>query len=134
MVQKEVDITYLAGMMDADGSFCIVKSRNGYEPRASISNGCRPMLEWCAAFVDQPHSITLKKKQKDYHSDNYDLKWSYNAALAVAALVRNHLRVKSRQAKCICRWSDVVKRNGRYTKTELQCRNDLVAEIKLLNT
>lgn len=44
------DLAYLAGFIDGDGSIFIAKhTQNGisnYEPRISISNGCKTTLEW----------------------------------------------------------------------------------------
>ena len=128
-----VFIAYLAGIIDADGSLSIVKDGNGFKPQASISNGCYPMLTWCANVVGLPHCICLKKKQKSTHNDNWDLKWAYNHAIAVANLVSPYLLIKLSQAHYLSAWKDVVQRNGRYTPEQLKARNQLVSSIRALN-
>jgi len=129
-----VSIGYLAGVLDADGSFSIVKDGNGFKPQTSISNGCLRMLKWCAHLCGIPHSLCQKKKVKSTHSDNCDLKWTYNRAIQVAELVYPHLLVKAARAQCLIQWRDVVHCNGRYNDEQFILRNALIAKIRKLNT
>jgi hypothetical protein len=120
-------------MLDADGSFSIVKDGNGFKPQVSISNSCRSMLEWCAGIINVPFSISKKRKEKITHKQNWDIKWTYNHAVVVSEMVLPYLLVKRERALCIVEWINVRKRNGRYTSEELIQRDALIAKLRHLN-
>lgn len=127
-------IAYIAGLIDADGTITIAKSRkNSFCPQVYITNTCRPLIDWCDKIVPLPNTICQKRKKRDNHNDAWEIRWSYNASLAVIDLVKPYLIVKLPQAVCVERWPLVVKRNGKYTIDELHARDQLVNEIRSLN-
>lgn len=128
---KDIDLAYLAGFIDADGTISINKDRGGYSPRVSISNTHYGVL---IKFKEMfGGTLSTKKVYKEHHTQSYTLVWRYDKALEIAALCSPYFVVKKKRAECLSRWKSVVKRNGRYTDEELESRDSLIAEIKGLN-
>lgn len=128
-----VQIAYLAGIIDGEGSVSIVKDRNGFKPQLTISNNFKPLLLWCRDVVGLSASLSSKKPRKETHAISYDLRWSYNKAIQVAIIISPYIIVKKSQIRCLLKWPDVVKRNGRYAENELKLRNTLIDELRNLN-
>ena len=61
---KSVEIAYLAGLIDGDGTISINKDRRSHKPVVSIANTNREVLEWCRNLIGRG-SISSKKTYKN---------------------------------------------------------------------
>ena len=129
---KDVEIAYLAGLIDGDGTISIQADRGKHKPVVSISNTNREVLEWCKNLIGQG-SISSKKTYKKHHTPSFNLRWEYDIALDIAKKCCPYLIIKKERAECILGWKLVVKRNGKYTPKELRKKEELIAEIRRLN-
>jgi hypothetical protein len=129
---KDVEIAYLAGLIDGDGTISIHSDSGAHKPMVSIANTNREVLEWCKNLIGKG-SISNKKTYKSHHTPSFNLRWEYDIALDVAKKCYPYLIIKKERAGCVLKWKSVVKRNGKYTLKELCRKNELIEEIRKLN-
>lgn len=136
---NELDIAYLAGFIDADGTISVArrKRRIGYyhEPYVSIANCDRPVLEWFRELIGKG-TISNKYKSNQNHNwrDQYDIKWRNDDALYVSGLCYPYLHIKKDRAELLIeKWKLYTPRNGKYTEEMLKNKEWLVSRMYELN-
>ncbi len=131
---KEYEASYLAGIIDGEGTISFMKRGDHFFPTVTIANNSRKLLEWCGAKSKLPHSLLNKRPRAAHHSPSYHIRWRHRSALRLAQVCLPYLIIKKKHAALLLNWKRVVRRNGRYTQQELLARNNLVGEIRALNS
>lgn len=123
---------YITGFFDADGSVSIVKKGEGRQksPQISFHNNEIDILIAIQAFIFRELSIkgfiTIKKKAKEHHGQQYDLKYTDFAKCTVLAdkMATIHPKKKKR-FEVIKELQALTPRNGKYTEDILYRRSIL---------
>ena len=68
-MKEEIEMAYMAGILDGDGSFSVLKSHNSYHPCIQLSNAFKGMSEYL--FSKFEGSLRIKKPQKPHHKPLY---------------------------------------------------------------
>lgn len=68
-MKEEIEMAYMAGILDGDGSFSVLKSHNSYAPCIQLSNAFKGMSEYL--FDKFAGSLRIKKPQKSHHKPLY---------------------------------------------------------------
>ena len=78
---KKHEISYLAGIIDGEGTVSFMKRGENYFPTVTIANTSRKLLDWCGQKVGLGFSICVKKPRSQNHSVSYHIRWRFDAAL-----------------------------------------------------
>lgn len=113
---------YISGFFDADGSISLLSIHKNENKtlQLSFSNNEREILERIQNFLENEMglkgSISKKRARKDGHSDNFELKYTRNAALELAdKLECYHPKKKFRMMVALKYYKKVTCRNGKYS-------------------
>ncbi len=68
-MKEEIEMAYMAGILDGDGSFSVLKGHNSYHPCIQLSNAFKGMSEYL--FNKFNGSKRIKKPQKPHHKPLY---------------------------------------------------------------
>ncbi|MBI2341472.1 MAG: LAGLIDADG family homing endonuclease [Deltaproteobacteria bacterium] len=126
---------YIAGIIDGEGTITLTKHHKNETPIpvVSISNCKLELLEWIRSKINSGN-IMKKKRRKSYHSDAFELRVRNNLALELLRNIKDYLILKHKQADLILlSYKKLTVRNDRYTPEQLDKKNQLVKEIRILN-
>jgi hypothetical protein len=128
---NKIDLAYIAGIVDGEGSIMLNKYKNNIIPCISISNNDLSIIN----FVHKRFGGAIVKKQprKPTHKLSYDLRLVYNKAINFINLIYPFLQDKSkkRKAKMINIFHNkLIKRNGKYTNQEIIRRNKFIKSFR----
>ena len=136
---KTIDLAWMAGFVDGEGSIMLVKRRmrhltKTWTCRVSVTNTNRNILTvFQKAFGGY---ITLGKENRERHKDCWTWKVESKMAREFLRAIRPYLRLKTRQADILFRYektlSTRIGRRGHRAKTERR-RNQLHERIVGLN-
>ena len=97
---KLVDLAYIAGLLDGEGSIqiAIAGNRTTYYPRISISNQHQPTIRWLKDMFGG--HISSDSRSRGFRKNRATLTWSLTGhpALKIVELLRPFLRIKRTQA------------------------------------
>lgn len=123
---------YITGFFDADGSICLVKASKNRKksPQISFHNNELNILIEIQEFIqnelDIKGFISMKKKAKEHHSQQYDLK--YEGFPKCIAIGKNLKSIHYKKIKRIL-LNDLIyavtPRNGKYDEQTLKTRLEL---------
>jgi len=68
-MKEDIEMAYIAGILDGDGSFSVLKSHNSYHPCIQLSNAFKGMSEYL--FDKFQGSKRIKKPQQIHHKVLY---------------------------------------------------------------
>ena len=68
-MKEDIEMAYMAGILDGDGSFSVMKSHNAYYPCIQLSNAFKGMSEYL--FEKFKGSKRVKKPQQPHHKPLY---------------------------------------------------------------
>jgi hypothetical protein len=130
-----MNLSYMAGFFDGEGSIGFGKCRNTIFPRVLLTNTDLSILE---EFKDRfGGDIRALAKRKDGWKQGYYWRLSWTRAVAFLDAISPYLRIKDRQAHTIFAWDAIRLGSGRITKAsyaEYQDSCDLLRErIEWLN-
>jgi hypothetical protein len=131
---KDIEKSYLAGIIDGEGTVSFMKRGGNFFPTVTIANTSKELLEWCGERSGLSYTICVKQPRSLNHSLSYHIRWRFNAALELLQMCRPFFIVKREQVSLLLQWKKVVKRNGRYTPQELEARDFLVRMIRARNS
>lgn len=102
MRYNEIDLAYIAGFLDGEGSFIITyqgESKRRLRPMISVANTSREILEWIkelfGGFISANNGSICKPRGRTIY---YYSLGSRKACLEVLQLVIPYLKVKKKQA------------------------------------
>jgi len=134
---EELNWSYLAGFIDADGTISIRKNDKAgksYRPYVSIANTNRDVLELFKYQLGRG-AICTKKAKKENHSESYEVRWDHNVALFICEHCYPYLTIKKARAELLLSdWKLYTPRNGKYTDTLWRKKLDLVRNMRILNS
>lgn len=135
MMPTDAEAAYAAGILDGEGSICLVRNRlfRSPSPQVSVCSTDRELLEWLR--VRFGGTIVCKKKQKLIHSQSYDWKLTDRRALEFLKLVRPYLSIRRKIAKADLLLEEYIActpRNGRYNGGMRQRKQRLLEKFHSL--
>ncbi len=122
------DYNYLAGIIDGEGSVCLTKNNTGSfrYPTITVATTTKEIVNYLKSNFKG--KITRKlTKQKESHKDSYVWSSSGNACLDILKNVVELLiepRKKNRALYILSRYKGVTPRNGKYTKLQLEKKEE----------
>lgn len=131
----ETELAYAAGILDGEGSVCLIKSRKGRlpSPQVSVVSTDRELADWFKARFRG--TVVRKKKRKAHHSDAYDWRLIDRNALRFLALVRPYLTLQRKIARAdllLDEYLDATPRNGRYDIETMKRKQELIEKFSSL--
>ncbi len=127
---------YIAGFFDADGSVTIAKCSKGRQrsPQISFHNNEIDILIAIQAFIFKELSIkghiSRKKKAKEHHGQQYDLKYvNFPKCIKLVNNINTIHSKKKNRFGIISKLYSLTPRNGKYTEDILEQRNILELEF-----
>lgn len=90
------DASYLAGLIDGEGSIFLYRKRNGAALRVTITNTVREVLAWTATATGVGSIVVRKGNAK--HKTSYFWQVNAQAAESLIVQVQPYLRIKAEQA------------------------------------
>lgn len=128
----DLDLAYLAGLIDGEGTITLDRTANPRAFRApmlSISSTDRELVD-AAVQILGVGAVQVKSRSRapDHHKTGYEYRVKRNAALYALGLVRPYIRhpEKLRRANLLlAEYAQLTRRNGRYTPEERAARLDL---------
>lgn len=125
-------LEYLAGLLDGGSTITIEKRRDSYYPNVAVTDANKVLTAVLnAAFPGG--TVRPRRKRGGQTRDSFEVRWRYDAALAVISAVAPYLIAKQKVAMLVLGWKAVVRRNGQYSTAELEARDALIAEVRLAN-
>ena len=124
---------YVAGVVDCDGSICIIRDKNGYlRLKLGVYNSCKGMTDWFSAKLGG--KSTSSRPRNSRCSTEYS--WSvYNQKAAdVIGLILPYMVVKRRQALLAIEFASTLGRSdARLPNVFKEIRQRVYEEMKELN-
>lgn len=130
----KVEKSYLAGIIDGEGTVTLTKHHKNETPSPSVSvaNNNLKLLRWIK--VRTGGTIVSKKKRKEHHRDSYAWTIKQNKAIRLLEEIKDFLIIKWPQADLIIKkYKSVTHRAGKYSPQLLRKKMRLVAKIRKLN-
>jgi len=131
----ETELAYAAGIVDGEGSVCLIRSRPGRfpSPQVSVCSTDRELVDW---FKERfGGTIVCKKRRFAHHSDAYDWKLIDRNALRFLSMVRPYLTLNrkfARVALLLDTYLDATPRNGRYDEETMKRKQELIDKFASL--
>ncbi len=131
----ETELAYAAGVLDGEGSVCLIKSRKGRlpSPQVSIVSTDRELAYWFKTRFSG--TVVRKRKRKAHHSDAYDWRLIDRNALRFLALARPFLTLERKIARgdlLLNEYLDATPRNGRYDQETMKRKQALIEKFSSL--
>ena len=126
-----MNIQYISGFFDADGSVSLISNGKGKNKttQLSFSNCEKSILESIQKFLFNTYNakghISIKKKKKENHTQNYELKYIYQNGLIVANALQTIHPKKVHRIKVLNQLQECTPRNGKYTEEQKAKRKEL---------
>lgn len=130
----EIEKSYIAGIIDGEGSIMLQKFHNNQfpAPYVSIASTTLELLEWIQVAVGKGSIKATKNYNVDRHKNSYTYFLKYDAAIELLKSVYPYLVIYSKKKRAnliITRYKDVTPRNGRYSEDLLKKKNDFYKEF-----
>lgn len=121
-----MNIQYISGFFDADGSITLVKrnKKENKSPHIYFTNTYLNILKSIKDFLEKEYKlkgrISTKKVYNDVHNIGYSLTYSNRNAKSLCKLLQPVHPKKIHRINTINKYYDIVTiRNGRYTEKQL---------------
>jgi intein/homing endonuclease len=122
-----MNIEYISGFFDADGSITISKSNKHAKYKSikvDFSNNEKYILESIQNYLQKfniKSYISTKPSKKITHKESYTLSVQGSYALILCKLLKSKHSKKLHRINCINKyWINVTVRNGKYNNTQIQ--------------
>lgn len=112
--------SYLAGIIDGEGSIMLTKFHNNQNPAPciSIASVSLELLEWIKDKTGLGVIKTKKNYKPDKHQNSYTYIVRYNDAMNILEMIEPYLVIKSKRQRTsmiIKDYKSLTPRNGRYS-------------------
>ncbi len=123
-MSKDLEIAYIAGLFDGEGTVTLAKGSN---PKAfrriemTLSSTDKCLCDYVAEVLKGGHVYAKQSRKPDQWSQAYEFRWSGNGAKLALSKIRPFVRCpeKARRIDLIISMFDVVtSRNGKYNKAQ----------------
>ena len=131
---KEVEKSYIAGIIDGEGSIMLQRFHKGDLPApcVSIASTTIELLEW----VKEVSGVGTIRKKKNYneekHKNCYSYEVRYDKAIELIKEVYPYLVIESKKKRAeliLRRYKAVTPRNGRYSEEMLREKEEFYEEF-----
>ena len=131
---KEVEKSYIAGIIDGEGSIMLQRFHKGDFPTpcVSIASTTIELLEW----VKEVSGVGIIKKKKNYncekHKDCYSYVVKHDKAIELIKDIYPYLVIESKKKRAeliLMRYKAVTPRNGRYSEEMLREKEEFYEEF-----
>lgn len=121
--------SYLAGIIDGEGSIMLIKiNKNQFpSPCISISSTTLELLEWIKLKTKTGTIRSKKNYNIDKHKDSYSYEVRYNDAINILIEIEPYLIIKSKKKRArliIEKYKELTPRNGRYTNEMIEAKEE----------
>lgn len=134
-ILSEIDKSYIAGIIDGEGSILLKPNSNGYRsPTVSITSSDPELIRWIHSSIGCG-TIALKPARKITHRDNYHIAIASNNAISLLNEILPYLKIerKIKRAKHIVEnYKNVTPRNGFYTSESRKIKENFETEFYVL--
>ncbi len=123
-----MNLNYISGFFDADGSITIAKERKEHPFRGQVkidfTNTELELLHDIQHYLMSEYGIkgyiSTKPPRKGNHKTGYSLSYSYRNAYQLCQLLSSKHPKKAWRIRCVLKFfRGVTKRNGKYSEREL---------------
>ena len=124
------NISYLAGLVDADGCFSIGRCRNSFVPRILVVNTNKDIMDWLVSNYGGDVQKSRVKNKPNW-KPRYTWRISHKKALLLADKLDDYLVIKRYQSLIFKTWlviRDIFKPSDRAS-----CYEYLAGEITISN-
>ena len=132
-----MNLDYLAGIVDGEGTISITRYKNTLTPYISIANTNIKLIEEISKFLgslDIVFHVSKKQPKKSNHQVSYGLSVRYNHAIRLAELLHGKLVIKSEQARMLIEdYKKCTPRNGKYNTKQLEIKSKFFTRLQSLN-
>ncbi len=123
--------SYLAGIVDGEGSIMLIRfnKKKFPAPCISISSTSLELLEWIKNKVGFGVISEKKNYNLEKHHNSFTYAVRYNNALEMISVIEPYLVIKEKKHRAQMLLRDYKKftvRNGRYTKDQLIAKNEFL--------
>lgn len=130
----ETEKSYIAGIIDGEGSIMLIKyhSNEFPSPCVSIASTTMELLEWVKKTVGAGVIIHKKNYKPEIHKECYSYVLKFDAAINLMKDIYPYLiiKVKKKRAKLIIdKYKSVTPRNGRYSDEMLILKEQFYKEF-----
>lgn len=130
----ETEKSYIAGIIDGEGSIMLIKyhSNEFPSPCVSIASTTMELLEWLKKTVGAGVIIHKKNYKPEIHKECYSYVLKFDAAINLMKDIYPYLiiKVKKKRAKLIIdKYKSVTPRNGRYSDEMLILKEQFYKEF-----
>lgn len=145
---KNIQLAYIAGLIDGEGTIGIYKknykstskAKPSFRERISISNSNLDVLMWIKEFFPKG-SITKNTRYSDNHSPMFRLEYHVLKVIPILRATLPYLRIKKEQAKQVLKYRVNIKvilktakgKDRKLTDEEWNKRNTYYLLLKSLN-
>jgi len=126
---KEIIKSYIAGIIDGEGSIMLISNHKNQMPSPciSISSSTLELLEWIKSKT-KVGTITKKKNYNpEYHKNSYTYYIRNDKALWLLGEIYPYLVLNSKKKRAellLSEYKNVTPRNGKYTDDMLKAKKD----------
>ena len=121
---KDTELSYIAGLVDGEGSISISKptnSNNSFTLEVTVTNKDKQVISWLKESFGGGIRVKYKPEEKFYWSDCYGWKISAQKGLVFLKKILPFLRIKKRQAELAIEFQESI----RYMSGKLVPTNTL---------
>ncbi len=131
----KVDLAYIAGIIDGEGSITLTNYNKGNGTRfpvVAVDSVDRELIDWLLATVGSG-SIVTKKKYQDHHKQAHTFRLTRGSALELLQGVLPYLRInrkRERASMLVNEYVSLTPRNGKYTEEMSAAKQEFVERFE----
>ena len=133
----ELEIAYLAGIIDGEGSIMLLKYHNSENPSPciSISSTDIELVEWVKERIGSGRINKKKNYNINKHKDSYTYSVYYNTAIDILSKIEPYLVIMKKKLRAkfiIDNYKNVTIRNGRYNESQKIAKDQFYIDFMAL--
>src|SRR3990167_8594971 len=139
---SQVELSYLAGLIDADGQVTIRKMSGGkirdsrWKPMVSITNNSKELMSWLKERIKTPSSYIEKRKAQPMKNrqEGYLFHMVGIGYLLFFQSILPFLVIKKKRMELIIKWIEIRMSQGNNEVANLPKQFKIVQQVRLLNS
>jgi len=130
-VITKLELSYIAGFIDADGCIALYKNKDAYRPSLEIAQVGKPILEWIQSKIGCGKIYKIKRGVNNRQAHSLSV-FPTELKEFLPAIIP-YLKIKGRQAKLIMEYFDVIDSHTHRDKAKRPKLKKIKAEFNKLN-
>lgn len=131
------DKAYIAGIIDGEGSIMLLRFHKNQFPApcVSVASVSIELLQWLQSTIGYGVIKSKKNYSPDKHQNSFTYIVKYNEAINLLEIAEPYLVIyqkKLRAKMIINQYKSLTMRNGRYSKEQLNLKQQFYAEFMAL--